>query len=408
MFGDLYYPPEEIIVEFVSYNQQVQAGAGVQRLSVWCDEEPPHDFYEEQLPRLLAENGDFIISLTPANRITWTYDELFEKASLYLRTKSIVDFYKKNENRDVKRIERNDSPHDIAVVQAATDDNPTLRPDVINELFDAVDDPDALAIRRYGIFKQTTGRIFKDFAYPTHCIDPFRHFPDGRMFGDWVLARLVDYHESIPWAIIWVALSPHDEAFVYDEWNPSPEKYVNITIAEEVASRSEQYRFIMNLFDPLAAKVQTNTGISTIEDFNRLFYQLKHEGIGSGGFWQPWDTKSTRGRDAIRMRLKNASKVGVPFNNTIIKEGVKTYLPTLWIWNNCREMSRSLKQWRLDEWANSRSAGLHEKKETPGDKYSHFCTALEAAFKDQRFRARQMNWNSSGGQRSDHRFQGRG
>ena len=406
-FGELHYPVEEIVVEFVSYNQQIQAGAGVQRLSVWCDEEPPKDFYEEQLPRLLAENGDFIVSLTPANRITWTYDEIFERAALYVRTKAIVDFYKEREGKEVKRIERTSSPHDIAVIQAATDDNPTLMPEVIDSLFDAVDDQDTLAIRRYGIFKQVTGRIFKDFEYATHVIDPEKYFPGRRMFKDWVLARLVDYHESIPWAIAWVALSPHDEAFVYEEWDPSPDNFVNLTIAEEVASRSENYHFVMNLFDPLASKVQTNTGISTIEDFNRIFHQLKHEGIGSGGYWESWDTKSTRGRDIIRMRLKNALRVGVPFNNTILEGGLKTYLPTIWVWNNCRNMARSLKQWRLEEWAAARQNVNRERKETPAEKFSHFCTALEAAFKDRRFRARKMEWETSGGQRHDKRFQGR-
>lgn len=38
-FGGLKYVGADIMVEFVSYNQSVQAGAGVQRLSVWEDEE---------------------------------------------------------------------------------------------------------------------------------------------------------------------------------------------------------------------------------------------------------------------------------------------------------------------------------------------------------------------------------
>ena len=66
----------DIISEFVSYNQPGD-GAGVQRVSILCDEEPPIDFWNEQKPRLFAENGDMILGLTPANQMTWAFDEVF-------------------------------------------------------------------------------------------------------------------------------------------------------------------------------------------------------------------------------------------------------------------------------------------------------------------------------------------
>ena len=70
----------DIIVEFVSYNQSVQAMAGVQRASIWCDEACSPDFYEEQLPRLIAEDGDIIFTYTPADRSSWLFDEFFDRA----------------------------------------------------------------------------------------------------------------------------------------------------------------------------------------------------------------------------------------------------------------------------------------------------------------------------------------
>ena len=60
---------------------------------------------------------------------------------------------------EVKKIERVDSPHDIAVIQAATDDNPTLSKAVIEEKLSIYEDPDDIAIRRYGIFRQVSGRF---------------------------------------------------------------------------------------------------------------------------------------------------------------------------------------------------------------------------------------------------------
>jgi hypothetical protein len=205
----------------------------------------------------------------------------------------------------------------------------------------------------------------------------------------WIHARSLDFHDRNNWAIVWVALSPNNEAFVYKEYNPSPLKNVTGTIAEEIGHRSGMTHFIMNLIDPLATKIQTNTGISTIEDLNRIFFQLKRDGICSGGYWEPYDTKGQKGREEIRKRLQNSVRVGSPFNNRINEEGKITDLPTIWISKDCREISKSLNQWRYDEWATGNVMAVKDKKEVPSQKFSHFCTALEGIFKDNRFRPRQ-------------------
>lgn len=173
-FGEIEWPGEDIVVEFVSYSQRVSAVAGVQRISIWEDEEAPFDFHEEQLPRLLAENGDLHISLTPANRMSWTFDEIFERASIYLRTEAMCQFYESiGEKAD--RIEFTTSDLDIAVVQAATDDNPTLSREAIEKKY-FYDDPDSIATRRFGVFRQATGRIFNDFTFKVHVIEEKRYF----------------------------------------------------------------------------------------------------------------------------------------------------------------------------------------------------------------------------------------
>ena len=388
-FGDIEYPGADIVVEFVAYHQTVQSGAGVQRLSVWADESCPMNFYEEQMPRLVAEDGDFLNSLTPAERVGWEYDELFERAQLYIRTQAICEFLKKEEKKDVKSIEWTDSLYEIAVIQAATDDNPTLSKKAIEKKY-FYDDPNTVATRRYGIFRQSTGRIFNDFSWKMHVIDLYDYFPDGvdRFELPWIHARSADYHERNPWAIIWISLSPKDEAFVYREWNPDPAKWVNYTIAEEVAHRSGMQRYIMNLIDPLARKIQTNTGISVIEDLNRAFYQFKKDGVCQGGYWEPFDTKGTKGRDEIKKRLKNSMRVGKPFSNEIVEGGRRFLLPTIWISKQCPEGAKSLKHWRYEDWATARVIVSKDKKETPMQKFSHFCTALEGVFKDNRFKAR--------------------
>ena len=360
----------DIIVELVSYSQTVQQGAGVQRLSCWEDEQSPQAFHNEQLPRLLAEDGDLIISLTPADKMTYLFDEVYEKAAIYYRTPIIADVCKR------PQIERTQSPLSIAVIQAATDDNPTLDKRVIERMFENYDDPDVIAARRYGIFHQSTGRIH-EFDYSVHFIDVAKYFPDP--FGiphGWLHARMEDYHESVNLAIVWIALSQDDEAFVYCEWNPSPEKFVTYEVARKISQFSRDYRYDLNLIDPLANKTQSNTGLTVIDDMNRFMKEFQKEGIGCGGYWDPWDTKSTRGRDEVRKRLKNAKQCGKPFNNLHQVDGLMKRLPTLWIANNCKLVARSISQWRKDD------------KGEPEQRYSHFNVCIEAIFKDSRFRAR--------------------
>lgn len=395
------YGGDDIITEFVSYNQSVQATAGPQRLSIWEDEEAPYEFHEEQIPRLLSENGDVIISLTPANRVTWTYDQIFERTAVFYRTKTIVDFLNQDQNEKIyEQEEVTDSPSSIAVIQAATDDNPTLTPEAINVLYENFDDPDALAIRRYGIFKQVSGRIYKAFNPKVHIIDSERWFPAG-LSDTWVHARSIDYHEHVPWAVGWIAISPEDEAFIYDEYNPSPERFVTREISYTIAERSGETKFAFNGIDPLASKTQTNTGTSVVDDLNRYFSEYKREGICSGGKWEAFETKSTRGRDEIRKRLKNAIICERPFNNEKIKDGIRIFLPTLWVFSRCKETTKSFRQWRLEEWASTNALVTKDMKEVPQQKYSHFCTAFEAIFKDKRFRARKIEYQTYSKTRTD-------
>ena len=389
-FCGLEYTGGDIVVEFSSYNQAVAATAGKQRLSIWLDESAPFDFYQEQVPRLFAEDGDLIFTLTPAIGLAWEFDEIFEKAAVYIRTDSICEFLSTPSKR-VDNIETTDSHHNIAVLQAATDDNPTLSPQKVNDMYRDMADPDGTAIptRRYGIFKSATGRIFKDFNHKIHMINPDEYIFSQDSMSGWTHGRAIDYHDRNPWAIVWAAISPRDECFVWGEWYPSPEKWITEDICYEIAIRSKRINFTLNLIDPLSNKVQTNSGTSTLEDINRGFHKLKKEGICTGGYWKTWNTKGIVGRDEIKKRLANSVKCEKPFNNKRISRfGRETYLPTIWILNNCIETSRSLKHWRYEQWANNRQLITKDQKDTPQQKFSHFCTALEALFKENNFRAK--------------------
>lgn len=363
-------------------NFLIQGGVVVHNCSIWLDEEAPYDFYEEQLPRLIAENGDMLFTLTPASYISWMHDYIFDKARVYYRTEAVCNFLKKYENKDVKRVEVTDNPYDIVVIQAATDDNPTLSKEAIESQFETIDDPDVLAIRRYGIFKQVSGRIYKDFE-AVHVIDADKYFPNG-LPSDYLFARGIDYHPQTPWAIGMIALSPTNEAFIFGDLEMSPEKYTVAEIMYEIARLGGDYKFKFNKIDPLA-EANKKDGVTVLEDINRIFYEYSREGLCYGAFWSTWDTKGERGRDEIRKRLKNSKRCGRPFNNRVVVDGKEEYLPTIWIFSNCRHAIKSMKLWRWEEWSDSKSVVTKDKKNKPEQKWSHMNMVWEAIFKERGF-----------------------
>ena len=169
----------DIIVEFTSYGQTKGSQKGVQRMSVWMDEEPSLGYFEEQLPRIIMEEGDLIITFTPTEAITYLYDMIFERAKIYYRTKTMCkEYYKKVEKRDVAQIERTQSNQDIAVFQAATSDNPVYRNRDVKGIFGVYDDIDMFYMRFFGIFKAISGRIFKCFDPSIHIIDEDKYFKE--------------------------------------------------------------------------------------------------------------------------------------------------------------------------------------------------------------------------------------
>jgi len=381
------YGGNDITIEYVSYNQQVQSVAGHKRTSVWLDELAPEAFFDEQPARLMIEDGDICISYTPTedNSIGYYFDRIYERAAVYYKSKTIRNYYKRRHGIDYPAIEFTNSRESIAVIQVATDDNPLLTKDVIDRKYAGLDDPQLIDMRRYGIFAAVTGKIYKQFVSRVHVRKGYEVFPDGIPDG-WLFFRSEDWHQSTKLAIIFVALSPYDEAFVYAELNPDPEQNSTLAVCRMIAEVSGTTRkFSMNLIDPLASINQSNTGRSVLDDMNFYFKEMKHNEECSGGWWESANTKSIasksdhnlRGRDEIRRRLGNARLSGKPFNNRIEQDGLVKYLPTLWILDDCPLTADSIKSWRIENGK-------------PTVRWSHFCTALEFLMKDIRFSPRKQ------------------
>jgi hypothetical protein len=419
--------------EFVSYGQTTQSHGGVDRLWIDTDEVCDYDFYEESMPRLATTNGQFFVGTTPIEA-GWMYDELFCKAKTIYRTKNVRKYMKEAMGITVGSVEHTDSKEDIAVIQAATDDNPLFQKqfndkmkdikegrlkkeffpyETVSEYLDSFfmyDDPDSVAMRRYGIFKQITGAVHKEFEWNTHVISEGKHFPNG-IPRSGKHCRMIDYHQSVPWAYCWIYIDENDEAFVVKEKEYDPYNNTTLGICRDIAENCRDYKFDFNLIDALANTTQSNSNTTVIQDMNGHFHEMKRSSFGTGGYWEPWDTKGTKGQDKIRERLINSKICGRPFNNLQKIDGVQKRLPTLWVLDSCKIVALSLKNWRKKENADDdRNAVLSTKdsRDKYSQRWSHFNMCLEAAMKDSRFRGTPYNYQATGTEHQRMYFQGRG
>jgi len=107
---DIYQGGKDMYVEFVSYNQQVQSQAGVDRWSCFLDEESPYDFFQEQIPRLLTakqsgSGGHIIIGCTPVQSLTWLFNDVFERANVRYNSPTIRAYLEKKYSTKVDEVE---------------------------------------------------------------------------------------------------------------------------------------------------------------------------------------------------------------------------------------------------------------------------------------------------------------
>ena len=356
-------------IEFMSSSQELDAFMSVQRSALYQDEEIDRIKWDESLIRLLKEGGDATITLTPAKGLDWTFDSIWRRAKKIYRSKLICNIY----GFPGEEITGNDS--DIEIFCWATDDNPVLNKAAIDRIFEGIDDPDELAMRRYGVFKQVSGRIYKAFDEKIHK-QPHDEIFNASLFRTYWNYRVIDYHPTKPWYVSYIAISPQNEWFVWNELIAKHDNHTTLELRDDIKLNSllgEDEEFNRcTLIDPLAKVKQPNTGFSVFDDLSMGEYGLRR--------LTPADTKNTGGRMNIKMRLKNSLICGIPGNNvnkndlTEMRYGV--YLPTIWFLDNCRGHIENFKNWRLIDWKQEHVKATRTIKRE-SQRWSDFCRNLE-------------------------------
>ena len=356
-------------VELMSSQQEIDAFMSVPRQALYIDEELEKMKYDENQMRLLAVSGDTNVALTPVRGLDWTFDVLWRRAKRICRSKTICDKY------GFPREESFNNENDIECFCWATDDNPILPKDTIDRIFENIVDPDDLAMRRYGVFKQAAGQIYKSFDVNTHKLSIEKYWNEMRFKTYWHF-RVIDYHPTKPWYVSWVAISPQQERFVWNEWVASHDRVNTYDLRDAIKRKSlvgedtELNR--KTLIDPLATEKQPTTITSMFDDISRGENGLRR--------CQPSDTKNQQGRMNVKYWLKNSLDCEVPFNNkrTDNKKDPRfgDYIPTLWFFENCHEHIEHFRNWRTRDYRTEEAKATHDDRKMI-QKWSDFCRNLE-------------------------------
>lgn len=357
-------------IEFMSSKQDIDAFMSVQRSAYYQDEEIDRTKWDENHMRLLREGGDVTINLTPVRGLDWTYDLIWKRARRIYRSKAICERF------GFPRIEETDSTASLEAFCWATDDNPIMDKATIHRIFADIDDEDELAMRRYGVFRQVSGRVYKLFDPLVHIRDFDSTFKANEFQTYWHY-RIIDFHPSKPWYVSYVAVTPHHEWFVWNEMVARHDNVTTVELRDKIKAESlvgeDNECNRATLIDPLAKMKQANTGYSVFDDLRRGDYGLRR--IIEA------ETKNESARMNVRMRLKNALECKRPGNNLRPDNEYPDpkygyYLPTLWFLSNCKTHKEHFMNWRYIEWRQENVKAVKDVKRL-SEKWSDMCRNIE-------------------------------
>jgi hypothetical protein len=357
--------------EFMARTQDIDAFMSVQRASLYQDEEIDKVKWDENQMRLLRDGGDATITLTPVRGLDWTFDHIWRRADKVFRSKAIADKFR------LPQIEKKKTCNGIEAFCMATDDNPVMDPQTIERIFEGIVDPDELAMRRYGVFRQVSGRIYKLFEPETHCITQEEMFATVKPHQCWHY-RIIDFHPDKPWNVSWVMISPAQEWFVWQEYLAHHNVKATNDIRDDIKHMSimpeDNIYNRMTLIDPLAKVQQANTGFSPFDDLKRGEYGLRRLVAA--------DTKNANGRLVVNTRLKNSLDIGRPGNNiakSAAQEGdprFGAYRPTIWFLDSLHGHIEHFTNWRYVDWRQEHVKAVKTVKKY-SDKWSDYCRNIE-------------------------------
>ena len=242
-------------IEFMSYDQELEKFAGTSRHFVSFDEEPPKSVWEECLMRLIDTDGDWWISMTPVEGLTWVFDLIYQPWEDGNRPETLV-------------------------LKVSMDDNPHLMESAKSKVLKNIVDEAEKAARKEGSFVQIKGLVYKTFDPHIHKRKNFKLHPSMRIYTS------LDTGWRHPAAWLWHAVEPNGRITTFHEIVES-ERTV-----ESLAAEVKEYEKIhlaplgMEVFvrtgDPAMLQTKEHTGTSIVGEYSKHGIYIGVEGVPKG------------------------------------------------------------------------------------------------------------------------------
>lgn len=227
------------MLEFKSYEQDLDKFAGTSRDFNWYDEEPPHHIFNESQARLIDVNGDAFLTMTPVDGMTWVYDQIYEPA-------------------------KNGEDPETLVIEIEMIENPYITESAAERYLKSLD-PDERKARERGEFVAMGGRIFKNFSYSVHVIDPV----NPRNLTNWQFYCTIDHGLNNPTAMMFHGVSPNNRIITFGEHYKA--EWLVKDHAEEYHRRIKNYGIdpdrLITVGDPAMHQRNAETGTSIIQAY---------------------------------------------------------------------------------------------------------------------------------------------
>lgn len=337
-------------IEFKSYDQDLDKHAGTSRHWIHFDEEPPEPIFKENTARLIDTNGDYWITMTPVEGMTWVYDDLYEA-----------------------NVGNPDAP--VEVIEINSIENPYLSNEAIESFIDGGNAEDA-EIRIGGKFIQVGGRIYKNFNHEPgvlHVLKDPIEFPK-EMFKDWLWICSLDHGFNNPTAVYWTAIDANGFAITFEEHYKS-----DLTIdqhAKIIIARIKEHGRAPDIFvaDPSIAARNGVSGTSIQQEYQKY-----------GISWMLGNNDVRAGIIRVRRYLNTRPYVGKRNHPLFVKDDDANFnkWPMWRITPNCVELIKEMRKYRWKTYRNKKLAFENNAYDEPHKKDDHGCDSMRYAFMSQ-------------------------
>lgn len=304
-------------LEFMSYDQDVDAHAGTSRHFIWFDEEPPEAIYDENMQRLVDTAGHWWMTMTPVEGMTWVFEEIYEPG--------LSDSLGSG----------------IFVIEVDTTMNPYIDHESREILLQALTAEEKLA-RTQGKFIGRGGVIYPMFNRNLHVIDPV--VPDKNEL--WVAG--MDHGFNNPTCWLWASISRDGRIVVFDE------HYQAGMIVREhariVHARNALYSRVPNYYvgDPSIRNKEAVTGSSVLIEYDELGIPI------------------ILGNNDVMAGINRVARLLTGIQD---QDGVA--VPSLYFTENCPNAIKEMVRLRWATWANKKEEKKKNKKEEQHKKDDH-------------------------------------